>query len=51
MCVDGLDTNEVTRIWSMEVRIVARCPGDTVKLKQNYDALKPISQENEWNSK
>ena len=37
--------NEITRIRSMEVRTVTRCPGDIVKLKQNYDALKPNSQE------
>ena len=37
--------NEIIRIRSMEVRTVTRCPGDTIKLKQNYDALKPNSQE------
>ena len=47
MGADGLDTDEITRIWSMEVRIVTRCPSDIVKMKQSYDALKPISKENE----
>ena len=37
--------NEIIRIRSMEVRTVTRCLGDTIKLKQNYDALKPNSQE------